>query len=284
MPVYRTYVVDQPSAQDVRYIDWAVAAGAQAQPRWPTSRSSTSRATCLLNQRAAGARRRRSAAARAPVRACASSSSAAPVAAKGVEDTAFYRYHRLVSLNEVGGDPATLRASRVRAFHAANADRATRWPDSMHRHVDARQQALGRRPLPDRRAVRDARRLGGRAGALATAQPATRERATADAPAPAPADEYLLYQTLLGTLPAGGLDEESLPAYRERIAAYLVKAVREAQGAFELDAPGSRTTRPAWQRFVQTTLARVRPEPAPERRAGAGARASPGSARSTAWR
>src|SRR5208282_2807017 len=50
--------------------------------------------------------------------------------AKGVEDTAFYRYFRLVSLNEVGSDPELFGIS-VRAFHAANADRAERWPHTM---------------------------------------------------------------------------------------------------------------------------------------------------------
>ena len=43
----------------------------------------------------------------------------APVMAKGVEDTAFYRYHRLVSLNEVGGDPGTF-GTTVAEFHHAN--------------------------------------------------------------------------------------------------------------------------------------------------------------------
>jgi (1->4)-alpha-D-glucan 1-alpha-D-glucosylmutase len=47
--------------------------------------------------------------------------------------------------------------------------------------------------------------------------------------APSYADEYLLYQTLLGTLPAGGLDEAALPAYRERITLYMQKAAREAK-------------------------------------------------------
>ena len=47
--------------------------------------------------------------------------------AKGVEDTAFYRYARLLALNEVGGDPAASALS-VDAFHAANAERARRFP------------------------------------------------------------------------------------------------------------------------------------------------------------
>src|SRR4051794_26350037 len=50
-----------------------------------------------------------------------------PVTAKGIEDTAFYRYNRLIALNEVGGDPAQWSLS-VEGFHARNADRARRFP------------------------------------------------------------------------------------------------------------------------------------------------------------
>src|SRR5439155_12197143 len=53
-----------------------------------------------------------------------------PVMAKGVEDTAFYRYARLLALNDVGGDPSRFGISTER-FHAANALRAQRWPRAM---------------------------------------------------------------------------------------------------------------------------------------------------------
>src|SRR5205085_4038925 len=53
-----------------------------------------------------------------------------PVMAKGVEDTAFYRYARLLALNDVGGDPSRFGLS-AQAFHAANALRAQRWPRAM---------------------------------------------------------------------------------------------------------------------------------------------------------
>jgi (1->4)-alpha-D-glucan 1-alpha-D-glucosylmutase len=56
-----------------------------------------------------------------------------------------------------------------------------------------------------------------------------RGRLDGGAPAPAPGDEYLLYQTLLGTLPAGGLDEAGLAPYRERMQQYALKAAREAK-------------------------------------------------------
>ena len=53
-----------------------------------------------------------------------------PVTAKGVEDTAFYRYGRLLALNEVGGEPARFGIS-VADFHAANAERARRFPRNL---------------------------------------------------------------------------------------------------------------------------------------------------------
>ena len=54
----------------------------------------------------------------------------APVVAKGDEDTAFYRYNRLIALNEVGGNPRRFGLS-LKAFHAASEDRARRWPCTM---------------------------------------------------------------------------------------------------------------------------------------------------------
>src|SRR5207245_8850806 len=55
---------------------------------------------------------------------------AAAVMAKGVEDTAFYRYYRLVSLNEVGGSPERFGLS-VEEFHRLNAETARHWPSTM---------------------------------------------------------------------------------------------------------------------------------------------------------
>src|SRR4029077_9309431 len=54
----------------------------------------------------------------------------APVVAKGVEDTAFYRYSRFIALNEVGGEPGRFGLS-LKAFHAASEDRAKHWPTTM---------------------------------------------------------------------------------------------------------------------------------------------------------
>jgi (1->4)-alpha-D-glucan 1-alpha-D-glucosylmutase len=79
-----------------------------------------------------------------------------PVTAKGVEDTAFYRYGRLLALNEVGGEPARFGMS-VADFHAANEERARRFPRNLlvtsthdtKRSADARARIGAVASMPD---------------------------------------------------------------------------------------------------------------------------------------
>jgi (1->4)-alpha-D-glucan 1-alpha-D-glucosylmutase len=128
----------------------------------------------------------------------------------------------------VGGDPARFGVT-VRAFHGASADRCARWPHTMlatstHDHkrsedVRCRIDVLSEMPAAWRLLLRRWSRMNRM----------HRGRLDGGAPAPAPADEYLLYQTLLGTLPAGGLDEAGLAPYRERMQQYALKAAREAK-------------------------------------------------------
>ena len=97
----------------------------------------------------------------------------APVTAKGVEDTAFYRFNRLVSLNDVGGDPDQF-GTTVRAFHGAS--RIVLFPGRHDaRDLDARQQALRRRPRSHRCHFRAPRSLAARRAPLEPAQPQPRE-------------------------------------------------------------------------------------------------------------
>jgi (1->4)-alpha-D-glucan 1-alpha-D-glucosylmutase len=87
-----------------------------------------------------------------------------PMMAKSLEDTAFYRYHRLLALNEVGGDPSA-RSIPVEAFHKAMTIRAREWPhDRVSRRVDQRRGAVetaertaSRHRGANARAVRDVR-------------------------------------------------------------------------------------------------------------------------------
>ena len=118
--------------------------------------------------------------------------------AKGVEDTAFYRYNRLVALNEVGSDPAAFGTS-VAEFHRENAERARRWPhglltSSTHdtkRSEDVRARIAVLSELPrEWRAAVNRWRLNRRG-----------KTRVEGASAPDRNDEYLFYQTLLGAWP-----------------------------------------------------------------------------------
>jgi (1->4)-alpha-D-glucan 1-alpha-D-glucosylmutase len=149
-----------------------------------------------------------------------------PVMAKGFEDTALYRYVPLVSLNEVGGDPTRFGIS-PEEFHARNAERLEQWPHALSatsthdtkrsEDVRARINVLSEVPHEWERAIWRWHHLTESA------------RAEIDGvPVPDPNEEYLLYQTLIGTWPLdlrpGGLDE-----YTKRIQGYMDKAAKEAK-------------------------------------------------------
>jgi len=125
-PVYRTYVTETVSAQDRKYIDWAIAAAR-------TRRSATEAplfdfflSALLMEVETASENLAR----RIRLFTMKFQQVTAPVTAKGIEDTALYRFNRLVSLNEVGGEPEAYGAS-VRAFHADSQHRARCWPHEM---------------------------------------------------------------------------------------------------------------------------------------------------------
>ena len=159
-----------------------------------------------------------------------------PVMAKGVEDTAFYVYNRLVSLNEVGGEPQHF-GTTVEAFHEQNGQRARAWTSSLlatathdtkrGEDLRARIDALSELPEEWRRALLVmARRT----------EPLQRE--VDGRRAPDRNELILLFQTLLGAWPnpAPGADSLALPAdgkelasLRERIQQYLTKASKEAK-------------------------------------------------------
>jgi (1->4)-alpha-D-glucan 1-alpha-D-glucosylmutase len=222
-PVYRTYVAATISAQDRRYIDWALAVARKKSRNADGSVFDFIR-DVLLVRPPDGAAQQSIEAYRAF--AMRFQQFSAPVTAKGVEDTSFYIFNRLVSLNEVGGDPDQF-GTTVKAFHRANAERLAHWPDTMlagsthdnKRSVDvrARIDVVSEMPAAWRLRVRRWSRIN-----------RTRKRTVDDLPAPSRNDEYLLYQTLAGTFPAE-LDAPGLEGYRSRIEQYMVKAVREAK-------------------------------------------------------
>ena len=153
-----------------------------------------------------------------------------PVMAKGLEDTTFYRYNRMVALNEVGGEPDRFGIA-TSAFHKANGLRARNWPHSMlgtsthdtKRGEDTRARLAVLSDLPDewtRQVTTWSRLLRARRGDLdGTAAPDRN-------------DEYLLYQLLVGTWPVElleGTDQDALDTYGKRLAGALEKSMREAK-------------------------------------------------------
>jgi (1->4)-alpha-D-glucan 1-alpha-D-glucosylmutase len=140
--------------------------------------------------------------------------------AKGLEDSALYRYAPLVSMNDVSADPRGPKSTSLQAFHRWNSERLLSWPDTMNatsthdtkRSEDVRARVNVLSEMPDEWS-RIARRWS-RANA--------RHRSGG---APCPNDEWLLYQTLVGAWP---LDDQDAPGFRERLASYMVKAARES--------------------------------------------------------
>jgi (1->4)-alpha-D-glucan 1-alpha-D-glucosylmutase len=204
-PVYRAYVVPgEPAPESARQIlEHGVAA---ARTRLPEERHDTLDLVAALALGDLG---------RGPHRdefVVRFQQTCGPVMAKGVEDTAFYRWLRLTALNEVGGDPVRLGVS-PEELHSWCADAQRNWPDAMttlsthdtKRSEDVRARLFALSEVPERwgRAVAEWR------AATAPYRPMLLDANT----------EYLIWQTLVGVWPL------SAP----RLVAYLEKATREAK-------------------------------------------------------
>jgi (1->4)-alpha-D-glucan 1-alpha-D-glucosylmutase len=164
-----------------------------------------------------------------------------PVTAKGYEDTALYRFNRLVSLNEVGADPSRF-GTPVAEFHTAMAERLRTCPHALSatsthdtkRSEDVRARINVLSEIPDewRRRVAFWQRLN------------RKHRTTVDArPTPGPNTEYLIYQTLVGAWP---IDVE-------RLRAYVSKAIHEAKSHTSWVNPNARYDE-AIVRFAEAIL------------------------------
>jgi (1->4)-alpha-D-glucan 1-alpha-D-glucosylmutase len=230
-PVYRTYIDgSKPTEADRRDLDWALTLAQRherevdesvfdflaqllstdlvAEPGSGFSRQSVIRCAMKLQQYSG------------------------PVMAKGLEDTAFYRYNRFVAMNEVGGRPDQFGVT-LSAFHKTNAQRARHWPRAMlgtsthdtKRGEDTRARLAALSELPEEWAHQVqtwSRILRARRGDIEGTAPPDRN------------DEYLFYQLLVGSWPAeltgsGKPPAEAMLAYAERIKAAMVKSIREAK-------------------------------------------------------
>lgn len=151
----------------------------------------------------------------------------APVMAKGVEDTAFYVFNRLISLNEVGGDPDRFGIA-PEALHRAFAERQARWPwsfsaTSTHdtkRSEDVRARINVLSEIPDEWQAALNRWSKFNAG---------RRTEVEETLAPDTNEEYLLYQTLLGAWPLEPCAPAVYADFVKRIQAYMRKALQEAK-------------------------------------------------------
>ncbi len=169
-----------------------------------------------------------------------------PLMAKSLEDTAFYRYHRLLALNEVGGDPAA-DALSVDAFHEMMRARARDWPHGMtatathdtKRGEDARARLMALTEIPGEWTSAVARWKILNAPHLVT---------DGEMRAPSATFEYMLYQALLGAWPANGRDDALL----ERMQAYALKAAREGKQETSWLNPHQ-----AYEAGVKTFIARI---------------------------
>ena len=180
---------------------------------------------------------------------------AAPVMGKGLEDTAFYRYYPLASLNEVGGSPDRFGVS-VSSFHRRNAIREQLWPHTMNatsthdtkrsEDVRARINVLSEIPRDWYLAIR-------RWNHMNRQWKTTIEGRTA----PDNHEEYLLYQTLVGTWPLMDMTAQDHAAYVARIQAYMQKALHEAKAHSSWISPNEEYDR-AVEEFVSNTLKRSR--------------------------
>ena len=171
-----------------------------------------------------------------------------PAAAKGVEDTAFYRFHPLASLAEVGGEPDAFGID-LAAFHVHNSIRARRFA-----------HALSASSTHDTKRSEDVRaRISVLSEVVETWGAALSEFSALNRPcktaygaglAPDANDEYLLYQTLVGSFP---LDGVLRPEYRERIVKYAIKAIRESKRYTRWSKPDQAYER-ATEKFVLLLL------------------------------
>jgi (1->4)-alpha-D-glucan 1-alpha-D-glucosylmutase len=127
-----------------------------------------------------------------------------------VEDTAFYRYARLLALNDVGGDPGRFSVS-IADFHAANAIRAERFPDNL----------LVTQTHDTKRSGDVRARIGALAGMAGEWAARVREWLSLleDVPGPDAVERYFVLQTLVGAWPIS----------EARLTAYMEKALREAK-------------------------------------------------------
>ncbi len=146
------------------------------------------------------------------------------IMAKGFEDTALYVYNRLLSLNEVGGDPDKFGCSREE-FYTFLSQRQTKWPLTLNatsthdtkRGEDARARMNVLSEIPSE--FHNETKKWSDTNCL--------KKTRIDGKlAPSKNEEYFIYQTLVGSFP---FEQADMPQFIDRLMAYSAKALREAK-------------------------------------------------------
>jgi (1->4)-alpha-D-glucan 1-alpha-D-glucosylmutase len=225
-PVYRTYTTEEAivSADDERVILRAIGAARRRNPSIEKPVLDFLRGVLLLRLPDGFTPAQREAHVRFVMKFQQCSG---PIMAKGVEDTTFYIYNRLISLNEVGGKPEQFGIDPAE-FHRLNACRAERWPHAMlgtsthdtKRSEDVRLRITALSEIPE---------LWDKAIRRWSKRHKKYRTKIDDEHAPSRNEEYLLYQTLVGTWPLEPLQADQRDAYNERIEKFMIKAIKEAK-------------------------------------------------------
>jgi (1->4)-alpha-D-glucan 1-alpha-D-glucosylmutase len=226
-PVYRSYIRDsepRPDDEDERHIRYAVRSAKRRNPAISESVFDFIESVLLLKDPEGLSETDRSDRRLFVMRF---QQLTGPVMAKGLEDSAFYRYCPLLSLNEVGGAPDKFGVSAT-FFHAKSLIRQASWHNSLlatsthdnkrSEDVRARINVLSEIPIDWYRAIRSWQLLN-----------RDKKVSVAGDQVPSPNDEYFLYQTLVGTWPLRGMNEKEYAEFVSRICNYMGKALREAK-------------------------------------------------------
>ncbi len=256
-PVYRTYVTEGPEPlldRDRAYIRLAVAKAKQRNPALSGRVFDFVRSLLLKDwdERTSQDRREQL---RFVMRFQQMTS---PVTAKGIEDTAFYLYNRLVSLNEVGGNPQQFGATPA-TVHKQLRERQAHWPSSLSatsthdtkRSEDVRARINVLSELP-----REWRACVNRWAKLTRKHKVDVEGQLV----PDRNEEYLLYQTLVGIWPLMPLNDTQYRVFCDRVQEYMNKALREGKAHTSWVNP-NQAYEDAMRQFIETTLDRTVPNP-----------------------
>ena len=257
-PVYRTYVSREGAgSDDRRYIDWAIA---QARKRWRVQDLSIFDFLHTVLVGGTADAKLHADPDEALRVAMHFQQVTGPVMAKSAEDTAFYRYVRLLALNEVGSDPRRFGMS-VAAFHRVTQERAHSWPRAIVTTAthDTKRGEDGRVRLA---LLSEMPREWGRRVTQWFRLNRSRRSEIDDEIVPDRNVEYLFYQSLLGAWPPDLTPDDiaGMSHLANRLDAYMIKAVREGKQQSSWSNPNL-AYEAALQRFVRTVLDATRPNP-----------------------